>query len=51
MTNPLVRKQFPALRERYRQLVLWSRSYFVATVGGAPLAVIRQYIAQQARLL
>jgi putative transposase len=26
---------------------LWTNSYFVATVGGAPLEVIKQYIEQQ----
>jgi putative transposase len=26
---------------------LWTNSYFVATVGGAPLAVIKQYVANQ----
>jgi putative transposase len=40
------------LREKYPQLKrwlpsLWTNSYFVATVGGAPLAVIKQYIEQQ----
>lgn len=31
--------------------VFWSRSYFAASCGGAPLAVIRQYIEQQRRPL
>jgi len=40
------------LRQEYRWLksrlpTLWTNSYFVATVGGAPLAVIRQYIENQ----
>jgi putative transposase len=26
---------------------LWTNSYFVATVGGAPLAIIKQYIENQ----
>ncbi len=26
---------------------LWTNSYFVSTVGGAPLAVIKQYIENQ----
>jgi putative transposase len=34
----------------YRKPVLWSRSYFIASCGGAPLAVIRQYIEQQKAL-
>ncbi|WP_432097046.1 IS200/IS605 family transposase [Streptomyces sp. bgisy100] len=30
---------------------LWSPSYFAASCGGAPLAIIRQYIEQQQRPL
>jgi putative transposase len=26
---------------------LWTNSYFVSTVGGAPLEIIKQYIEQQ----
>jgi putative transposase len=28
---------------------LWSPSYFAASAGGAPLAIIKQYIEQQKR--
>ena len=28
---------------------LWTNSYFVSTVGGAPLAKIKEYIANQKR--
>lgn len=35
---------------RSRLPTLWTNSYFVATVGGAPLAVIRQYIENQKRV-
>lgn len=43
------------LREEYQWLksrlpTLWTNSYFVATVGGAPLAVIKQYIADQKKV-
>jgi putative transposase len=41
----LLRKQFPALKSRLP--TLWTHSYFVTTVGGAPLAVIKQYIENQ----
>ena len=51
VTSRLLRKEFPALRAQYRQPVLWSRSYFVASLGRAPLSVIKQYIQQQARPL
>ena len=40
-----LRQEFPWLKSRLP--TLWTNSYFVATVGGAPLAVIKQYIEQQ----
>lgn len=50
VTSRLLRKEFgEALNKVYRKPVLWSRSYFVASCGGAPLSVIKQYIEQQAR--
>jgi putative transposase len=46
------RSSFEA-RRRFADLrfaqTLWSPSYFAASVGGAPVAVLRQYIEQQAR--
>jgi putative transposase len=29
---------------------LWTNSYFVSTVGGAPLAIVKQYIENQRRV-
>ena len=51
VTSRLLRQEFPALRAKYREPVLCSRSDFVASVGGAPLSVIKQTIEQQARPL
>lgn len=52
VTSRLLRKEFGQELNRYfSKPVLWSRSYFVATCGGAPLEVIKQYIEQQARPL
>ena len=45
LSSRLLRTEFPKLRSRLP--TLWSNSYFVFTVGGAPLAVIRQYIEDQ----
>jgi putative transposase len=39
------RKEFPALQSRLP--TLWTNSYFVSTVAGAPLAVIQQYVEKQ----
>ena len=40
------------LRQEYRRLTtkiptLWTNSYFVSTVGGAPLEIVKQYIESQ----
>lgn len=44
-TSRILREEFPWLRSRIP--TLWTNSYFCSTVGGAPLAVIKQYIANQ----
>jgi len=44
VSSRLLRKQFPELEKRYQKNVLWSRSYFAASCGGAPLEIIRQYV-------
>jgi putative transposase len=44
-SSRLLRQEFPGLKRRLPSL--WTNSYFVATVGGAPLSVIKQYIESQ----
>ena len=44
-TSRILRAEFISLRTRPPSL--WTNSYFVATVGGAPLEVIKQYIESQ----
>lgn len=44
-SSRLPRQEFPSLRSR--RPTLGTNSYFVATVGGAPLVVIKQYIENQ----
>jgi putative transposase len=44
-SSRLLRAEFPRLKSRLP--TLWTNSYFVSTVGGAPLEVIKQYIEQQ----
>lgn len=46
-SSRIMRRKFEGLRKRYWKGVLWSPSYFAASCGGAPLAVIKQYIEQQ----
>ena len=44
-TSKILREEFPYLRTKMP--TLWTNSYFVSTVGGAPLEVIKQYIENQ----
>ena len=44
-SSHMLRKEFRHLRTRLP--TLWTNSYFVSTVGGAPLAAIKQYIESQ----
>ena len=44
-TSKILREEFPYLRTKMP--TLWTNSYFVSTVGGAPLKVIKQYIENQ----
>jgi len=44
-TSRILRKEFPVLTTKLP--TLWTNSYFVSTVGGAPLEVIKQYIENQ----
>ena len=44
-SSRILRQEFPVLRSRLP--TLWTNSYFVSTVGGAPLAIIKQYIENQ----
>ena len=44
-SSRVLRQEFSWLKSRIP--TLWTNSYFVSTVGGAPLSVIRQYIEDQ----
>lgn len=44
-TSRYLRREFPSLKRRIP--TLWTNSYFVATVGGAPLTIVKQYIENQ----
>jgi putative transposase len=40
-----LRQEFPWLKSRLP--TLWTNSYFISTVGGAPISVVKQYIENQ----
>ena len=44
-SSRVLRQEFDSLRSRLP--TLWTNSYFVATVGGAPLGIIKQYVENQ----
>lgn len=44
-TSRVLRSEYASLRSRLP--TLWTHSYFVSTVGGAPLSAIKQYIENQ----
>ena len=44
-TSRILRKEFPILTTKLP--TLWTNSYFVSTVGGAPLSAVKQYIENQ----
>jgi putative transposase len=44
-SSRFLRKEFDWMRTRLP--TLWTNSYFVSTVGGAPLEAIKKYIEQQ----
>ncbi len=44
-TSRILRQEFQRIKSRLP--TLWTNSYFVSTVGGAPLAMIKQYIENQ----
>ena len=45
VTSRVLREEFPILRSRLP--TLWSRSYFIGSVGAVSEATIRRYIAAQ----
>lgn len=47
VTSRRLRNDYLDLRAAYSKPVLWSRSYFAGSCGGAPLEVVKQYIQNQ----
>ena len=44
-TSHVLRSEFKELTSRLP--TLWTNSYFVSSVGGSPLAIVKQYIQNQ----
>ncbi len=49
VSSRVLRKKYPIFQKEYwgDNVSLWSRSYFVASVGGAPIEILKEYIENQ----
>jgi len=47
VSSRLLRKEFPELERFFWKGGLWSPSYFIASCGGAPISLVREYIENQ----
>ena len=46
-SSRLLKKEFPAIREKLWKEYFWSQSFCLLTAGGAPLDVIKRYVESQ----
>ena len=46
-SSRLIKKEFPAIREKLWKEYFWSQSFCLLTTGGAPIEIIREYIRAQ----
>ena len=46
-SSRLIKKEFPAVRQQLWAEYFWNQSFCLLSSGGAPIEVIRQYIASQ----
>ena len=47
VSSRLLRREFPELEKYYWKGGLWSPSYFIASCGGAPIELVKEYIENQ----
>lgn len=46
-SSRLLKKEFPAIREKLWKEYFWSKSFCLVTTGGAPLDIVKEYIQTQ----
>ena len=49
-SSRLIKKEFPAVREKLWKEYFWSRSFCLLTTGGVTMDIIRQYIEHQGEI-
>lgn len=46
-SSRLIKKEFPAVKNKLWKEYFWSRSFCLLTTGGVPIEIIKQYIESQ----
>ena len=46
-SSRLIKKEFPAVKNKLWKEYFWSRSFYLLTTGGVPIEIIKQYIESQ----
>jgi putative transposase len=46
-SSRLLKKEFPEIRQKLWKEYFWSQSFCLITAGGAPLAILKEYIETQ----
>ena len=46
-SSRLIKKEFPAIRQKLWKEYFWNQSFCLLTTGGVPIEVIRKYIREQ----
>ena len=49
MIEGVIKKDFPAVRQKLWKEMFWSKSFCLLTTGGAPINVIKKYIESQGK--
>ena len=48
-SSRLIKKEFPAIRQKLWKEYFWSQSFCLLTTGGVPIDVIKKYIQEQGK--
>ena len=48
-SSRVIKKDFPAVRQKLWKEMFWSKSFCLLTTGGAPINVIKKYIESQGK--
>ena len=46
-SSRLLKKEFSGIRQKLWEEMFWSKSYCLISAGGAPLSILKEYVASQ----